>query len=117
MPARKPPPDWSRRGVRKQLKEQAKETGAVAAQVFFRDSISADRLSDTARTLIDAAAKRLGRRQAVAVGKVHSLAKSVSVKGDPEVIAELGKAAEVRTVLPSSVDDVYPKPLKRKTVT
>ena len=107
--------EWSAENVRRMLKSKA-VGGKVAAQVFFQDGVSGDRLPDAARQAISEAAARVGNAGQVEVGKVHRIAKSVSVKGDPDVIAELANAPGVKTVLPSEIDDIYPKPVTSKRV-
>jgi len=116
--AEDPPPsgDWSADSIRKMLKKQASSPDGAAANVFFHASVPGTDLAGAAKQAIEQAAKRLGRSASVTVGKVHQLAKSVSVKGDPDVIAELSNLEMVKSVLPSEIKDIYPKPVKRKPV-
>jgi hypothetical protein len=108
--------EWSDQDIRKRLELGAGGTGRVSANVFFRDIVAPDQLSAAAQDAIEQAAKRLGRSVPdVSVGRVHRLAKSVSVEGDPALIAELSNADTVKTILPSEIDDIYPKPV-RKTI-
>ncbi len=109
-------PEWGIDHIRKLLKAKAAGTGRVSANVFLHDSVSAEQLSGAVKEAIDKAAQRLGRAASVEIGKVHRLAKSVSVKGDPEVIAELSNADSVKTILPSEIEDIYPKPVESKPV-
>lgn len=111
------PSEWSPEEIRKKLKLGAKSTGTVSANVFFKDAVSADELPAAADHAIKQAAKRLGRAASDAtVGRVHRLGKSVSVRGDPELIAELSNADTVKTILPSEIEDIYPKPVRKKVV-
>src|SRR4051812_2435234 len=109
--------EWSREEIRKKLERRATATGNVSANVFFEDVVSADNLPSAMKDAIQQAAKRLGRAVSdVSVERVHRLAKSVSVKGDPALIAELSNAVTVKTILPSEIEDVYPKPLNKRVV-
>jgi hypothetical protein len=111
------PSEWSPEQIRKMLELGAAAAGSVSANVFFKDAVSADELSAAADDAIKQAAKRLGRAAPDAtVGRVHRLAKSVSVRGDPELIAELSNADTVKTILPSKIEDIYPKPVQKKIV-
>jgi hypothetical protein len=108
--------EWSAESIRKMLKEKASPTEGVAANVFFHESVPSAQLAEVAQQAIEQAAKRVGRAARVKVGKVHQLAKSVSVKGDPDIIAELQNVAGVKSILPSEIDDIYPKPVRQKPV-
>jgi hypothetical protein len=109
--------EWSAHDIRKKLELGAAGTGRVSANVFFRDTVSADQLSAAAHDAIEQAAKRLGcSAPDVSVGRVHRLAKSVSVNGDPALIAELSNAGTVKTILPSEINDIYPKPVRKKII-
>jgi hypothetical protein len=110
----KPSMEWSPEAVRRQLKKTAAERaeGSVNAQVFFDESVSADYLPKAAERAITEAAARVGRSACVKVSRVHKLANSVSVIGDPDVIAELVTVSPVKTVLPSEIEDIYPKPTR-----
>jgi hypothetical protein len=111
-----PSPEWSAERVREMLRKQASSEGGVAANVFFHASVPGDQLAELAKKAIDQAAKRINSSAKVKVGKIHLLAKSVSVKGDPDVIAELTNLDSVKSILPSQIDDIHPKPVKRKLV-
>jgi len=103
--------------IRKALENKAGVGGRVSANVFFHSKISADALNAAAQSAIKQVAKKLGRSASdVSVGRIHRLAKSVSVDGDPDFIAELSNIDDVKTILPSEVDDVYPKPAKKRIV-
>jgi hypothetical protein len=109
--------DASAGDIRKALALKAGDNGLVSANVFFQATISADALGAAAQTAIDQTAKRLGRSASdVSIGRIHRLAKSVSVDGDPEFIAELSNTDDVKTILASEIDDIYPKPVKKRVV-
>jgi hypothetical protein len=108
--------EWSAKRVREMLEKNAASSGQASANVFFHDSVSADQLHDVAQQAITQAAKRLGRPPSLKVGPVHRLAKSVSVKGDPSLIAELSNLENVKAILPSEIDDIYPKPVRTRVV-
>lgn len=100
--------------VRRQLRRRTDGLGDVSAQIFFDDSIPADRLVEEARAAVNTASKRIRATGIVSFGKVHKLAKSVAVRGDPEVIAALEGLDAVKAVLPSEIDDIFPRPVKTK---
>lgn len=104
---------WSPEGLRKALKKEAASTGTATANVFFQELISPDQLSGAAQQAIEQASVKTGRAKPE-ISRVHKLAKSVSVKGDPDTIAEMANAPGVKTILPSQVEDIYPKPVKRR---
>jgi hypothetical protein len=108
--------EWSAKRVREMLEQNAAGSGQASANVFFHDSVSADQLSDAAQQAVAQAAKRLGRPATLKVGLVHRLAKSVSVKGDPALIAELSNLENVKAILPSEINDIYPKPVRKRVV-
>lgn len=108
---------WGAANLGKILTKQAASSGGkVSANVFFHDSVSADELPKAAERAIKRAATRAGKSPAVEIGPVHRIAKSVSVTGDPTVIAELARVQDVKTVLPSEIDDIYPKPVRAKII-
>lgn len=109
-------PEWSPARIREMLKKQASPDDGVAANVFFHASVPSAQLADLAKTAIDQAARRLKSSGTVEIGKIHQLAKSVSVKGDPDVIAEMLNQENVKSILPSQIEDIYPKPVERKRV-
>lgn len=109
-------PDWSPAAVNALLRKQAAGSSRASANVFFTDSVAADKLSEVAKEAIGTAAAHMGKPASVEIGRVHRLAKSVSVKGDPDIIAELWKSDNVKTILPSEIDDILPKPVKKKIV-
>jgi hypothetical protein len=112
-----PSSEWSAKRIRAMLKKQAASSkGGVAANVFFDGSVPGDQLADRAKEAIDQAARRIKSSAKVEVGKVHQLAKSVAVSGDPDVIAELSNLDSVKSILPSEIGDIYPKPVRRKPI-
>jgi hypothetical protein len=98
------------------LRNTASAGEGASANVFFHDSVPADALTDAAKKAIEQASKRVGRPGEVTVGRVHRLAKSVSVRGDPDIIAELSNLDGVKSILPSQVEDIYPRPVKSKRI-
>jgi hypothetical protein len=116
MPSQPPPVSDEREGLRRQLRQKAAPGEGVAAQVFFDGSVPPDRLAETANAAMQQAAARTGRKPSLRIGKVHPLANSVSVRGDPDLIADLMEHNQVTSVLPSEIDDIYPKPVARRPV-
>lgn len=102
-------PEWSQENVRRQL-ESAQGADGAAAQVFFDDQVAADQLVAARGRAMREAQARLGVAAEVKVGRISVLAKSVSVQGSPQILAELLNSADVCAVLPCEVADIYPKP-------
>jgi hypothetical protein len=106
---------WSGSDLRQALERAASSNGQVSANVFFGEDVPAEDLTQAVeRACAEAAAKTGGAKPTV--GKVRSLAKSVSVTGDPETIAALAEVKDVKAVLPSAIEDIYPKPVRRSKV-
>jgi hypothetical protein len=103
---------WRPDKVRDVLKKAAAASGEASANVFFQTSVSAEELPVAARTAIDMASAKTGQSKPT-IEHIHALAKSVSVRGDPDTIAEMASAENVRAILPSEIEDIYPRPIKR----
>jgi hypothetical protein len=108
-----PSENWEMGAVIDKLRAQAKEGGAVAAQVFLHGAETEGDLAEAARKLVGAASTAGGdRARKASIGRVSNLAKSFSLTADPEVFACLAKEPSVKAILPSQIDDPYPKPVK-----
>src|SRR5947209_12319725 len=116
MSEKSPSKEWSLESVRKKLASSASPGVGATAQVFLHESVPVGALSEVLKQMVSAAEKKIGRAASVRVGKVHPLAKSASVTGDPDVIAALASISQVKAVLPSVIDDIYPKPRNVKEV-
>ena len=106
MGDREPTDDWTTPQVLKRLRERVKSGEQVSAQVFLRDDVTADALSETVASLVESADAKLG--------KVHRLAKSFSVRGSPEALEQIARSSAVKSILPSEIEDIYPKPTNVK---
>lgn len=105
--------EWGRERVREALKKSASLKGGQAvANVFFGESVSAAELTSAAEKALEAASAKTGAPKPE-INRIHRLAKSVSVTGDPDTIAELANVSGVQAVLPSEIEDIYPRPVKR----
>lgn len=102
-------PGWNKDEVLKDLREKAGPSGTVRAQVFL--SGDAGDVGKAAHALVEAARKRAGRRGAASIGKIHRLAKSFSIEASPDVLAAIADAPGVKSILPSEIEDIYPKPV------
>jgi hypothetical protein len=106
--------EWSTDKVRDALKKAAAESGQASANIFFEPSVSAEQLPEAARTAIDKASAKTGTSKPT-IERIHRLSRSVSVRGDPDTIAEMARAENVKAILPSEIDDIYPRPIRRGT--
>jgi hypothetical protein len=110
MATEKPTSDWTKLEVLKGLREKAGPGGTVRALVFLAEDGDGD-LVKVIQRLVETAQSKAGERTAAAIGKVHRLAKSFSIETTPEVLAALAEQPGVRSILPSEIDDIYPKPV------
>jgi hypothetical protein len=106
--------EWGPAAIKRELERQGRSGAPVSAQVFFREDVAAAALPETASRVVEKAAERVGKPGAVKLNKVRVSANSASVSGDPEAIAALLESAEVKAVLPNVIEDVFPKPVRRK---
>ena len=84
----------------------------VDAVLFFDDSVPASDLEERINDLIVQAEEAGSRSEAPAqIGQISSFAKSVALEVDRGVFEEICRSADVKTVLPSKVRDIYPKPV------
>lgn len=107
-------PDWRKEAVLETLRKQARADQPPTAQVFLDESIDLDEesMAVLVKKMIESACLRAGQPASDRmIGKVRHLAKSFSVTADPEIIEELIKQPEVKSILPSEISDIYPKPV------
>jgi hypothetical protein len=108
-----PSSEWDKKTVIERLRAQSKGSKPVAAQVFLAGDKATGNLSELAQELVKAAAsKTAGKPKPAAVGRVSDLAKSFSLTAHPDVFAALAKNPAVKSILPSEIEDIYPKPVK-----
>ncbi len=109
--------EWKIANVIEVLRKQARPNQPPTAQIFLDDSVEIDRVSmeELVQKIVEDAVLGLrGPMIGPQLGKLRYLAKSFSVTADPDVIAEIAKSPSVRSILPSKIDDIYPKPLDTK---
>lgn len=106
-----PSSEWSTREVLARLRAKVGEGKPVSAQVFLEDDTPADAIHDVAKRIVDHAKKKVGANAAAEVGKVHQLAKSFAVTADIDTLAAVANASGVKTILPSEVEDILPRPV------
>jgi hypothetical protein len=95
-----------------QLRAQVGEGGQVAAQIFLHDDTPASDLPDVAKKIVSAAKQKVGKTATAELGKVHQLAKSFSLRADLDTLTAVAKMPDVKTILPSEVTDIFPRPVK-----
>ncbi|WP_337660285.1 hypothetical protein [Anderseniella sp. Alg231-50] len=108
-------PQWQKETVVEEMRRQALPDRPPTAQVFLEASVEVDSnsMEEFARKMVeDAAAKSHTQAAESHIGKLHPLAKSFSVTADPEVFAEIAKSPSVKSILPSEIHDIYPKPFE-----
>lgn len=104
--------EWGFESVKAQLQKKAAANGAASAQVFFQDRVGADDLGPAITQAIRNVTLRRSPQSDITVGRINRLSKSVAVKGDVDTIADLLHEQNVKAVLPSEIDDIYPKPVE-----
>jgi hypothetical protein len=93
------------------LREQAKGSGTATAQVFLYGS--EPDIGEAARQLVSAVARVPGAgSKPPAIGRVSTLAKSFSLTAEPAIFEALARNPRTKTILPSVISDIYPKPTK-----
>jgi hypothetical protein len=103
---------WATANVLAQLRARAGDKGKIAAQVFLHDDSPANDLSDMAQKIVSAAKQKVGKEATAELGKVHQLAKSFSLQADVDTLAAIADMPDVKTILPSEVTDILPRPTK-----
>ena len=103
-------PEWSASEVLARLRAGAEQGQPVSVQVFLHDDVPAKGLQQTAKKIVDAAKKKVGKHASAELHKVHQLAKSFSLKADLDTLTAVAGAPGVKTILPSDIPDILPKP-------
>lgn len=107
-----PSSEWTVPEVLARLRAKAGDGNPVSAQVFLHDDTPAENVPHVAEEIVKAAKKTVGKAAAGEVGKVHRLAKSFSVRADVDTLAAVANMPKVKTVLPSEISDIFPRPVK-----
>jgi hypothetical protein len=107
--------DYAQEGIDQalaQLRAQAGEGGQAAAQIFLHDDTPASDLPDVAKKIVSAAKQKVGKTATAELGKVHQLAKSFSLRADVDTLTAVANMPDVKTILPSEITDIFPRPVK-----
>ena len=115
--SKNPSSEWEISSVLKTLRQQSKADQPPTAQIFLDDSVKVDAKSfeALAQEILDAASTQSGnQKSATKIGKLHPLAKSFSVTAHPDIFNEIYKSPSVKSILPSQISDIYPKPTDSK---
>lgn len=89
----------------RRLRTVAKEQ-PVTAQVFLSEDVAEAKIAELAQDIV--------RPMDAKLGKIHGMAKSFSVTAKPEVLEKIAGFPDVRSVIPNQVDDIFPKPVRKK---
>ena len=107
-------PEWTTEKVLETLRRQAPPGQSASAQVFLHENVAAEEVMGKAQQIVgQATGQATGTARSAEIGKVHRMAKSFSVTAVPDVIAEIAKSDDVKAILPSKIDDIYPKPVEK----
>ncbi|PZQ60319.1 MAG: hypothetical protein DI570_14105 [Phenylobacterium zucineum] len=110
-----PPPDrtdLSKAAVLGRLQAETPPGKTVSANLFL--DVPEDEMEAAASRLLECAIADSPEDAAPTLGKVHKLARSISLRATPDVLAKLAGTDIVREILPSEVDDILPQPLDVK---
>lgn len=105
MPDENTSPQWTKARTLEALRDQARSGRTPSAQVFVDESVPPADLDAKVRELVEGS----GLADSVKVGPIHRLARSFSVEGSVDGIEAIASSAAVKAVLPSQIDDIYPK--------
>jgi hypothetical protein len=109
--ALEPKERWSTESVLAELREQAKGSGTATAQVFL--SGPEPDIGEAARLVVsEVTGVRGAGSKPPAIGRVSTLAKSFSLTAEPAIFDALARNPRVKSILPSVIADIYPKPTK-----
>jgi hypothetical protein len=112
MAAREPTANWKTQAVLDQLREQAQAGGTATAQVFLLPAEAGTNIAETVRDIVSNVAATAGAGPKPSIGRVSDLAKSFSLTADPALFAALARHPKIKSILPSAIADIYPKPTK-----
>ncbi len=108
-------PQWRPEAVLRRLKDEASDGQPVSAQVFMSDSVSPDEIVQKAHEIVNAATSKAGlSADSARVGNILILSKSFSVTtGNPDIFKSIASSHEVKSIIDSKQDDIFPRPLNR----
>lgn len=112
--SKNPSSEWEINSVMKTLRQQSTVEQPPTAQIFLDESVKVDAktFETLAQEILDAASAQMSNRTSTTkIGKLHPLAKSFSVTAHPDIIHEIYKSPSVKSILPSQISDIYPKPM------
>ncbi len=108
-----PSVEWEMDSVLKTLRQQSTVEQPPTAQIFLDESVKVDAktFETLAQEILDAASAQISNQTSTTkIGKLHPLAKSFSVTAHPDIFHEIYKSPSVKSILPSQISDIYPKP-------
>lgn len=104
-------PDWSLESVLEALERTAGPDGRASAVVFLNDDVDRKTFDVTVENLVrDALAESGLTCEQPTIERTSRLAKSFSLLASPALFSAIAKRPEVKSILPSEIDDIYPKP-------
>lgn len=101
-----PSSEWTVENVLNTLQHKADAGKEPAMEVFLKSSLPAERLTNVYTDIVSG----VEPGHAV-VGNLRRMARSFSVKGDMSALSQIAHHSDVEAVLPSEIDDIYPKPV------
>lgn len=103
-------PEWTTERTLENLRRQASAGLTPSAQVFVHETVPPSDLEAKVKDIVE----RSGLEGAVKVGPLHRLARSFSIEGSVDSIERIARSSDVKAVLPSRIDDIYPAPVGRR---
>jgi hypothetical protein len=100
--------DWTVEGVLQKLRRTAPGKKA-SIQVFLRDGVASSKVQKTSEKIVNS----VDPIHSSKMGRVRSLSKSFSIEGEVDVLERIAHHPDVKAILPSQVEDIYPKPITK----
>lgn len=103
-----PSREWSVEGVLQRLRNSVPGQKA-SIQVFLRDGVEASEVQKKSRDIVDSA----DPIHSAKMGRVRSFSKSFSIEGEVEILERIAHHPDVKSILPSEAEDIFPKPVNK----
>ncbi len=103
-------PEWTKQAVLETL--ASSDVAEPGLQAFLDRDLPKSEVEAVARAIVAEA----GGEAAARIGPVSALGKSFAVYGDRAVLRRIAEDPRVKSVLPTAVDDILPKPVPEKAM-
>ena len=111
-PAHAAAASWGPEEVLARLRAQTRPGGRARLHVFLTSAVAAECTEQAARRITDLAVAETGT-SAAEIGPVRRSARSFLVAAELPALEAIARCPEVSAVLPTDIEDVYPRPVGR----